>query len=97
MEQLKLTQKQQEILKRLDQAVKEAIEARIGFVYDIDDMSVNAYNASNVKSGYAGRVVEDEDDCELNFYASRLTHMVGEQRFCDYYDGCMQSYYLKSN
>lgn len=96
MEQLKLTDKQKEILKRLDGVIQEAVEAKIGFVYDLDDQTVNAYNASNADDSYAGRLPENEDDCELNFYENTLTHVVCS-KFLDYYDGGMQSYYLKSN
>ena len=95
MEQLKLTDKQKEILKRLDGVIQEAVETKIGFVYDLEDQTVNAYNASNANESYAGSLPENEDDCELNFYKNTLTHVCS--KFLDYYDGRMQSYYLKSN
>ena len=74
----------------------EALDAKIAFVYDIDDNSMSAYNASNVGEGYSG-VEPEGDDVFLEFNEGVSTWWLNESHFCDHYDSAMSSYFLKSN
>lgn len=94
MGQLELTEKQKEILKRLNDVVQEALEAKIGFVYDLDDYSLNAYNASNQSERYAGRDSRTGYDFAL-LYGGNFSQMINTYGFVDYYDGSMESYFVK--
>ena len=94
MGQLELTEKQKEILKRLNDVVQEALEAKIGFVYDLDDYSLNAYNASNKAESYVGRDSITDNDFAL-LYGGNFSQMINTNGFVDYYDGSMESYFVK--
>lgn len=61
MKQKVLTEKQKEILQRLELVINEAIENNIGFIFDDEDCSVTAYNAENITST---DYVENCEDCE---------------------------------
>ena len=89
MKQKELTEKQKEILNRLNAVLDEAVDAQIGFVYDNDDFTLSAYNNENVIDGYAGRKPEEENDTLMNWDEVFII----SKRF-DYFDNAMQSYYL---
>ena len=53
MKQKVLTEKQKEILGRLERILEEAKENGIGLIYDTADETLTAYNAENVEDCYA--------------------------------------------
>ena len=52
MKQKVLTEKQHEILGRLEKILEEAKENGIGLIYDTADETLTAYNAENVEECY---------------------------------------------
>ena len=53
MKQKVLTEKQHEIIGRIEKLLKEADENGIKFVYDIADLSLTAFNGENVSDFYS--------------------------------------------
>lgn len=53
MKQKALTEKQHEIIGRLEKLLKEADNNGIKFVYDIADLSLTAFNGENVSESYS--------------------------------------------
>ena len=92
MKQKELTEKQKEILNRLNTVLDDAVDAQIGFVFDNDDCTLSAYNNENVIDGYAGREPEEENDEIMNWDEVFII----SKRF-DYFDNAMQTYYLHFN
>ena len=90
MKQKNLTEHQIEVLKKLEDAFKEANENNIGFVYDENDCSLTAYNAENVIIPYCGRCKESDNDERMDWDS---THMVANFS-CDYFNCGFDDYYL---
>lgn len=93
MKQLPLTEKQQNLLAQMNDLFKKAHEEDLGFIYDISDGSLTAFNSANVPDFYAGREghKEDEDDEEIDFDSCSII----ENASIDYVDYARQNYYLK--
>ncbi len=90
MKQKELTEKQHEVLGRLEAILKEAHENHIGFVYDEDDCSLTAFNAENVELSYCGRNQESDNDEEVDWDSSSIV----ENFKADYFNAGYASYYL---
>lgn len=91
MKQKPLSDKQREVLERLEAVLKEAEDADLKFVYNQNDGSVTAFNGEDVCECYTGRDPEDDDE-EVDWDAAKF---VGEHHWMDYFDSSMQYYYLK--
>jgi hypothetical protein len=91
MKQKPLNEKQREVLERLTAVLKEAEDANVKFVYDLNDGSVTAFNGEGVAECYAGREPEDDDE-EVCWDDAEF---VAEHYWMDYFDSSMQYYYLK--
>lgn len=93
MKQKELTTEQKEVLARLGNILTEAQEKKIGFVFDEDDCTLNAFNAENVNIAYCGRSQESDNDERMNWdYAE---YIVGFN--CDYFNSGFDNYYLNFN
>lgn len=53
MEQKELTEKQKEIIRKIESILKEAQDNKILFLFDSADCSVSAFNGENVEDYYA--------------------------------------------
>ena len=93
MKQKVLTEKQHEILGRLESVLKEANENKIGFVYDCGDNSLTAYNAENVIKDYCGRYKEDVSDEKIDWDSASII----ENFNADWFDNGFDDYYLHFN
>lgn len=91
MEQLVLTPEQHEVLGRLEAVLKEAKQQNIGFVYDLCDGSVTAYNNANSFEQYAGIHKEDDTDEKMDWDSASIIENIS----MDYFDSGMQDFYLK--
>ena len=93
MKQLPLTERQQNLLAQMNDLFKKAHEEDLGFIYDISDGSLTAFNSANVSDFYAGgeNRKEDEDDEEILF---DICYHV-DNASIDYVDYARQNYYLK--
>ncbi|GEM_PF-6496414 len=91
MEQKFLTEKQHEIIGRLESVLKEAEENKIGFVYDCSDHSMSAFNAENVEDRYAGLTKEDESDKEMDWDMASYIENIN----MDYFDSGYNNCYIK--
>lgn len=84
-----LTEKQHEILGRLEAVLKEANDNNIGFVFDQSDCTLSAFNAENVNLMLCGRCGE-EDDVPMDWdFASFV-----ENFNADYFHSSYDKYYL---
>lgn len=90
MKQKELTEKQHEILGRLEAVLKEANENNIGFVFDEDDCSLTAYNAENVNIPYSGRYCESENDEKIDWDSASIL----KNFKCDYLNIQFDDFYL---
>ena len=90
MKQKVLTEKQSEIISRLEEVLKEAQENDIAFVFDEDDCTLTAYNAENVNIPYCGRYSESENDEKMNW---DISHVVGNF-VADYFNTGFDDFYL---
>lgn len=93
MKQRILTERQRNLLTQINELFKKAHEEDLGFIYDISDGSLTAFNSANVSDFYTGREgrKEDKDDEEINF---DLCYQV-DNASVDYVDYARQNYYLK--
>ena len=90
MKQKVLTEKQHEILDRLESVLKEAIENNIGFLFDEDDCSLTAFNAENVNIPYSGRSKESDNDERIDWDSSSII----ESFRADYFNNNFDNFYL---
>ena len=90
MKQKELTEKQREIIGRLEAVLEDANNNQIGFVYDTDDCSLTAFNIENVFVGYAGRTPEIDGDERLDF---DYTHPVMNFN-ADHFNSFFDDFYL---
>ena len=93
MKQKVLTEKQHEVLGRLESILKEARENNIGFVFDEDDYSLTAFNAENVNMPYSGRNAEDTGDEEIDWDSCSIIENFNADSFNNQFD----RYYLNFN
>ena len=91
MKQKVLTEKQHEVLGRLETILREAKENKIGFVFDEDDYSLTAFNAENVSMPYSGRNAEDIGDEQIDWDSCSII----ENFYADSFNCQFDSYYLK--
>lgn len=88
MKQKVLTEKQHEVLGRLEAVLKEVTENNIGLIYDYADDSLTAYNEENVDFGYFGESLtkEYEEDVEIDWdSASIVKNFKGNYLDSNYY------------
>jgi hypothetical protein len=92
MKQKVLTEKQHEVLGRLEAILKEAQENNIGFVYDNADGTLTAYNEENVDYGYNAepRTKEYEEDVKIDWDSASIIKNFNANYFNCSYD----EYYL---
>lgn len=90
MKQKVLTEKQHEILGRLESILKEVNENNIGFVFDESDSSLSAFNAENVELQYCGRSQEYDNDKEMDWDSASFI----ENFKADYFDSGFHTYFL---
>lgn len=90
MKQKVLTEKQHEILGRLEAILKEAQENNIGFVFDEDDCSLTAFNVENVELSYCGRSQEDDNDEEIDWDSVSII----DNFKADYFNSGWHTYFL---
>lgn len=90
MKQKELTNEQKEVLARLGNILAEAQGKGIGFVFDEDDCTLNAYNAENVNFDYCGRSQESDNDERMNW---DLAEYILDFH-CDYFNSAFDNYYL---
>ena len=92
MKQKVLTEKQHEILGRLETVLKEAKENKIEFVYDWGDDTLTAFNAENVESSYYGNeeTKECKDDVKIDWDSASLI----ENFQADCFNNNWHDYYL---
>lgn len=93
MKQKILTEKQHEVLGRLEALLKEAKENKIGFVFDEDDYSLTAFNAENVNMPYSCRNAEDTGDEEIDWDSCSIIENFNVDSFNNQFD----RYYLNFN
>ena len=90
MKQKVLTEKQHEVLGKLEAVLKEAKENNIGFVYDCGDNSLTAFNAENVNESYCGRNPERDSDKRIDWDSTSVI----ENFNADWFDNGFDNYYL---
>ena len=90
MKQKELTEKQKEILVRLECALQDANDNNIGFLFDEDDCSLTAFNAENVNIPYSGRSKESDNDERIDWDSSSI---IGSFR-ADYFNNNFDNFYL---
>lgn len=90
MKQKELTEKQHEVLGRLEAILKEAQENHIGFVFDEDDCSLTAFNAENVELSYCGRSQDSDNDEEIDWDSASII----ENFKADYFNCGWDTYFL---
>ena len=92
MKQKVLTEKQHEILGRLEAVLKEANENKIGFVFDNADRSLTAYNSENVELAYMAEPItkEYEEDEEIDWDSASIIENFKADDFNSEFSG----YYL---
>ena len=90
MKQKVLTEKQHEVLGRLEAILKEAQENHIGFVFDEDDCSLTAFNAENVELSYCGRSQEYDNDEKIDWDSASII----ENFNADYFNSGWDTYFL---
>lgn len=92
MKQKLLTEKQREVLGRLEAILKEAQENNIGFIFDYADDSLTAYNKENVDFGYFGESLtkEYEEDIVIDWDSTSII----EYFKADYLDSNYNNFYL---
>lgn len=90
MKQKVLTEKQHEVLGRLEAILKEAQENNIGFVFDEEDCSLTAFNTENVELSYCGRNSESDNDEEIDWDSSSII----ENFKADYFNNGYDYFYL---
>lgn len=93
MKQKVLTEKQHEVLGKLEAVLKEAKENNIGFVYDCGDCSLSAFNAENIDVCFCGRYKESDNDEKVDWDSVAMI-----QNFkVDYFDSGFDDFYLHFN
>lgn len=72
MKQKILTDKQNEILRKLGAILKEADENNIHFIYDIADNTITAYNAENVEDDLITHTMPGNEYTLIDWDASSI-------------------------
>ena len=90
MKQKVLTEKQHEVLGRLEAVLKEVEENKIRLVFDEDDYSLTAFNAENVNIPYSGRNADDTGDEKIDWDSCYIIKNFNADSFNNQFD----SYYL---
>ena len=90
MKQKVLTEKQHEVLGRLESILKEAKENKIGLVFDEDDCSLTAFNAENVELSYCHHCQEYDNDEKIDWDSASIIKNFNADNFNSGFD----TYYL---
>ena len=93
MKQKVLTEKQHEVLGRLEAILKEAQENHIGFVCDEGDCTLTAFNAENVDFSLCGCDCTNENEEQIDWDSASII----ENFNADYFNSNYDKYYLHFN